>query len=99
MLLKDQIVHYTPIISSCITNQISGKPSPLTEDDVEILKNFVILALTDEEMTSMSLEVLVNYFAAAKGLLTTKNGDEQNEELRHLLLEQLLNRKVTSASE
>ena len=43
--------------------------------DVETLKSFIIFVLTDDEVTTMSLEVLVNYFTAAKGLLTQK-GDE-----------------------
>lgn len=33
------------MIAACIESQISAKPSPLTEDDVEILKSFVILVL------------------------------------------------------
>lgn len=70
MLLKDNIKHYTPMISSCIDKQISGKPSPLSEDDVEILKSFVSLVLQGDEVEGMSLDILVAYFTAAKGLLT-----------------------------
>lgn len=99
MLLKDQIKHYTPIISFCIDNQIKGKPSPLSEDDVEVLKSFVILVLQNvEEMTSYSLDTLTGYFTAAKGLLI-QDGDEQNEELRELILDQLLKRKVKGQAE
>ena len=45
MLLRDQIKHYMPTISFCLDNQLQDKPSPLSEDDVEILKSFVILVL------------------------------------------------------
>lgn len=86
------------MISSCIDKQILGKPSPLSEDDVEILKSFVIMVLQGDEMAGTTLDVLVGYFTAAKGLLK-QQGDEQNEELRELILEQLLNRKVKSLSE
>lgn len=46
----------------------------------------------------MPLDVLYGYFSAAKGLLMVE-GDEQNAELRELILEQLLIRKVKSRSE
>ena len=87
MLLKDQIKHYTPMISFCVENQIKQKPSPLSEDDVEILKSFVILVLQNaDEMANFSLDTLAGYFTAAKGLLV-QEGDETNEELRELILE------------
>ena len=99
MLLKDQIKHYTPMISFCVDNQIRNRPSPLSEDDVEILKSFVILVLQNsDEMASFSLDTVTGYFTAAKGLLI-QDGDEQNEELREVLLDQLLKRKVKGLAE
>ena len=46
----------------------------------------------------MPLDILVDYFTAAKGLLT-EEGDETNAELRELILEQLLLHKVKATSE
>ena len=56
------------------------------------------MVLQGDEMAGTTLDVLVGYFTAAKGLLI-QQGDEQNEELRELILEQLLNRKVKGLSE
>ena len=69
MLLKDQILHYKPMIASCVERQIAGKPSPLTEDDVEILKSFVILVLEGDDIASMPFATLSAYFTSSKGLL------------------------------
>lgn len=93
MLQKDQILQYMPIISFCLENQIKGKPSPLSDDDVEILKSFVILVLQGDQIASMNLHVLVGYFTAVKALLV-QQGDDTNEEMRELILDQLILRKV-----
>ena len=58
----------------------------MMEDDVEILKSFVILVLQSDDVATMPLDILVGYFTAAKGLLMME-GDEQNIELRELILE------------
>mmetsp|Transcript_117 Transcript_117/g.174 ORF Transcript_117/g.174 Transcript_117/m.174 type:complete len:110 (+) Transcript_117:2710-3039(+) len=46
----------------------------------------------------MSINVLGSYFSAAKGLLAAE-GDETNEEMRELLFEQLLARRVSKLAE
>lgn len=46
----------------------------------------------------MAINVLSSYFKAAKGLLTVE-GDETNQEMRELLFEQLLTRRVSKVSE
>ena len=63
------------MISVCITQQSAGEPSPLSEDDLEILKSFVILVLQGEDIAQMPHEIIVGYFSAAKGLLMVE-GDE-----------------------
>ena len=50
MLLKEEIVHYKTLIASCIDKQVRGKPSPLTEEDVDVLKSFVILVLQEDDV-------------------------------------------------
>ena len=57
------------MIASCVEREIAGKPSPLTEDDVEILKSFVILVLEGDDIASMPFATLSAYFTSSKGLL------------------------------
>ena len=74
------------MMASSIEAASTGQPSPLTEDDVEILKSFVILVLQGDQIASMNLHVLVGYFTAVKALLV-QQGDETNEEMRELILD------------
>ena len=64
-----------------------------------VIMILVILVLQNsDEMASFSLDTVTGYFTAAKGLLI-QDGDEQNEELREVLLDQLLKRKVKGLAE
>ena len=98
MLQRDQIIRFKDLISICIEKQSKGQASPVTQDDVEMIKSFVIMMLEEKDQTPLSLAALSAYFVAVKVPLK-EAGDETNQELRQLLFQQLLERQVNKASE
>ena len=69
------------------------------EEDIEILKSFVIIKFEDEEeVTNFPLVTLTAYFHAIQGLLNDQ-GDEVNEQLRTNLLNQILARRIKNQKE
>ena len=81
MLQRDQIIRFKDLISICIEKQSKGQASPVTLDDVEMIKSFVIMMLEDKDQTPLSLAALSAYFVAVKVPLK-EAGDETNQELR-----------------
>ena len=101
MLQRDEIVQFKDLISICIEKQVTGKASPLTKDDVDMIKSYIIEVLGDKTSTKtakLSFASLSAYFVAVK-MLIKEQGDESNQQLRELILHQLLVRKVAKVQD
>ena len=78
-------MQFKDLISICIEKQAKGQASPVTLDDVEMIKSFVIMVLQDKASAkTLSFASLAAYFTAVKVLLK-EEGDETNQELRELI--------------